>query len=185
MLSTPLIVTPLWPSICKLMNSLEVFRIAGFYTDFSKKYSGGPLSIQLSQFKYYEHSASHYTTIITPKMPDKLTLLREFFFLIIFFFLLITFSGIFYETRRNTLHRSTFCHITFRIFWKLNIFICHYSSSRNNSKHMITYQLFQDHGNYIYIPVRSLYKLSQFVLSCLPRKFWPHFVFTLFIGNMR
>ena len=54
MLSTPLIVTPgLWPSICKPMNSLEVSRIAGFYTDISKKYSGGPLSIQLRQLKYF------------------------------------------------------------------------------------------------------------------------------------
>ena len=53
MLSTPLIVTPLWPSICKPMNSLEVSRIAGFYTDISKKFSGGPLSIQLRKLKYY------------------------------------------------------------------------------------------------------------------------------------
>ena len=32
MMSIPLIVTPLLPSICKPMNSLEVSRIAGFYT---------------------------------------------------------------------------------------------------------------------------------------------------------
>ena len=52
-LSTPRIVTPLWPSICKPMNSLKVSRIAGFYTDISKNYSLGPLSIQLRQLKYY------------------------------------------------------------------------------------------------------------------------------------
>ena len=50
MLSTPLIVTDTTVAlICKPMNSLEVSRIAGFYTDISKKYSGGPLSIQLRQ----------------------------------------------------------------------------------------------------------------------------------------
>ena len=53
MLSTPLIVTPVWPSISKPMNSLEVSRIDGFCTDISKKYSGDPLSIQLRQLKYY------------------------------------------------------------------------------------------------------------------------------------
>ena len=53
MMSIPLIVTPLWPSVCKPMNSLEVSIIAGFYTDISRKYSGCPLSIQLRQLKYY------------------------------------------------------------------------------------------------------------------------------------
>ena len=57
-------------------------------------------------------------------------------------------------------HFLAFCHITFRKSI-LNIFICHTSSSRNNSKHMVSYQLFPDQGNYIYIPVRSLYKLSN------------------------
>ena len=42
MLSTLLIVTPLWPSICKPMNSLEVSRLAGFYTDISKNILGVP-----------------------------------------------------------------------------------------------------------------------------------------------
>ena len=31
---TPLIVTHLWTSICKAMNSLEMSRIAGFRTNF-------------------------------------------------------------------------------------------------------------------------------------------------------
>ena len=47
------------------MQAYELIRIAGFYTDISKKYSGGPLSIQLRQLKYYWHNASHYTTVNT------------------------------------------------------------------------------------------------------------------------
>ena len=55
MMSTPLIVTPLWPSICKPMNSLEVLRIAGFYTDLSKKYSGVP----------FQYNSANLSTINT------------------------------------------------------------------------------------------------------------------------
>ena len=101
MLSTPLIVTPLWPSICKPMNYLS--RIAGFYTDISKKIFWGPLSIQLRQLKYFKHNASHYTTVITPKMSDTLTLLYilpciyyayvTFFFLFIYFVFAFHFFG--------------------------------------------------------------------------------------------
>ena len=47
--------TPLWFSICKPMNSLEVSKITGFCTDYCKDFLGEdpktpiPLSIQLSQ----------------------------------------------------------------------------------------------------------------------------------------
>ena len=45
MQSVPLIVTPLWTSIYKPMNSLEVSRNAGFCTDlqmYANKFRGGP-----------------------------------------------------------------------------------------------------------------------------------------------
>ena len=102
MLSSPLIVTPLWSSICKPMNSLEVSRIAGFYTqsDISKKIFWGSSFNTTPPVKVYLHNASHYTTVITPKMSDTLTFLYilpctcilrfrdifSFFFLLIFFF---------------------------------------------------------------------------------------------------
>ena len=91
MLSVPLIVTPLWPSICKPMNSLEVSRIAGFYTDISKKIFLGfplnttpPIKVLLTQCKSLPIGKdiyfvlSHYTADITPKMSDTLTLLYIF-----------------------------------------------------------------------------------------------------------
>ena len=55
-----LIVTPRWTSICNPINSEEVSRNAGFCTDLCKNFLGEdphtPLSIHLSQVKYFLHN---------------------------------------------------------------------------------------------------------------------------------
>ena len=76
MQSASLIVTPLWTSVCKPMNWIEVSRIAGFHTDiYMLKFSGGggwedpppPCSIQLRQIKYYLHNAKSLYCIYNKK----------------------------------------------------------------------------------------------------------------------
>ena len=78
--------------------------------------------------------------------------------------LLLVFGFIFYERRRNKLHRShflAFCHITFRKS-KLNIFICNTSSSRNDSEHNIIWSL----TNYFQIKETIFIILSEvYILS--------------------
>ena len=110
MLSTPLIVTPMWPSICKPKNSLEVSRIAGFYTDISKKYkflgslfnttfnTTPPVKVLLTQCKslHYSYNTKNVWYINAPvHIALYILRLRDvfFFYFFIYFFLAYPFFG--------------------------------------------------------------------------------------------
>ena len=135
MLSTLLIVTPLWPSICKPMNSLKVSIIAGFYTDISKKILSGspfnttpPVKVQLTQCK----SITSLNEMLTCSWDKHTDVSSSQLAPSIRFYILWNKIE---EISCIDQHFLVFFYITF-CKSKLNIFICHTSSSRNNSKHI-------------------------------------------------